>query len=286
MHWKEKLWDLLDVFAMRRLTARIALSAGLLGLASSSTSDVSATPRVPVMPLLAPDAAVRKFKGRYVLKRAANSFFVHLAGHRSHSSHSSHRSHSSHSSHSSSSHYSGSHYSAATPSPPRGLPVVTEPTPTPVPVALVPKKPSEPTFLLRREFDVDAPNQQYLSQRKCNLWVERITVRLRHPASARFTAMLDEANHLGFRIDGNELVFESQTAGRIAAKRIPYVASRHRYLRLRPTDAAQLVVWETSADGKTWKLEYAETPQIDVTAMSIALSDVRAFRSVTAEPKP
>ncbi|HUR81626.1 MAG TPA: hypothetical protein VM733_12730, partial [Thermoanaerobaculia bacterium] len=126
---KDFLWDLLDVFSMRRLTTRVALGAGLLALAASPSS-TDAGPRVPIAPALAPDPRVRKFNGRYILKRNASSFFMHLAGHRSHSSHSSHRSHSSHSSHSSSSHYSGahaSHYSSSTP------PAVPPPAPRPAP---------------------------------------------------------------------------------------------------------------------------------------------------------
>ena len=103
--WKDALANLADVLSLRRLTSRVALSAGLLSLAAHAAPEAAAQPRVPVTPVLAPEAVVRRFRGRYVLRRHAQTYAIRLAGHGSHSSHASHASHSSH--------YSGSHFSSS-----------------------------------------------------------------------------------------------------------------------------------------------------------------------------
>jgi hypothetical protein len=117
--WKQALWRLLDSLAVGRLGRRIAIGATLIGLAATRGADAGTGPRVPVNPVMLPEAEIRKLGGKYVLRRSrANGLSVFFAGHRSHSSHSSH---SSHASHSSSSHYSASHYSSS-PSPQRRRP--------------------------------------------------------------------------------------------------------------------------------------------------------------------
>src|SRR4051812_5599154 len=124
--WKDALWNLLDILPLRRITGRVALSAGLIGLAAQSSPAGMMDARVPVSPVLAPEAAVRKFKGRYVLKRVANALTVRFVGHGSHSSHSSHASH-------------ASHFSSSSPSPSTYRPPAPEPVPVPTPQPDLPR---------------------------------------------------------------------------------------------------------------------------------------------------
>jgi hypothetical protein len=130
--WKAALSNLTEAVSLRRLTARVALSAGLLGIAMQPASDAGAQPRVPLTPAFTPEAEVRKFRGRYVLRRSATSFFMHLAGHRSHSSHASHASHASHYS------GSGSHYSSSPTPAPSPVPL---PLPQPAPEPIISPQP-------------------------------------------------------------------------------------------------------------------------------------------------
>ena len=323
--WKDALWNLLDALSLRRVTANVALSAGLIGLATQSAADAGSQPRVPVTPALAPEATVRKFKGKYVLKRSSTSFFIHLAGHRSHSSHSSH---SSHRSHSSSSHYSGSHFSSSpTPSAsaPRA-PVVQEPTPPPQKkiveqpppkrelewgrgVLATPRSTLDQTAgatHISETFSISPRARQdgnsftgYVSTSAIDLRTTSIAVQVRrHAANATtiFAAAIDSENWLGFRIEGGQLSIESHTAGKTAARRIAYDPLQHRYFRLRTSKVADVVVWETSANGVSWNPEYVETATIAIDALRIAVSagttksvtapGTAVFDDVRVEPKP
>jgi hypothetical protein len=151
--WKDALWNLLDILPLRRITGQIALSAGLIGLAAQSSPAGITEARVPVSPVLTPEAAVRKFKGRYVLKRVANALTVRFVGHGSHSSHSSHASH-------------ASHFSSSSPSPSTYQPPPPAPEPVPVPspqpdlprsaaprAVVRPPKPHRAAPILKDEFD-------------------------------------------------------------------------------------------------------------------------------------
>lgn len=347
--WKDALWNLLELLPLRRMTARIALSAGLIGLASQATPDAVGQPRVPVSPMLTPEATVRKFKGRYVLRRSANAFFVHLAGHRSHSSHSSHASHTSH--YSGSSHFSSSPspappaQTAPEPAPPRSAPPQPAP-PQPAPPRtltqpLPPPRP-KPVLLLVDAFDATGrvadrwrigvlatppetfdeniaveqgrgllsitPVAQkpgahfsgYVSIQSFDLHTSSVKVELRRPAAGAttlFAAALDSENWKGFRIEGGRLSIESHAQGRVAAKTIPYKPAQHRFLRLRLSAVAPVVVWETSADGVNWNPEYVETSTIAVTALRVVLSagttkdtaevtGPATFGTVTVEGRP
>jgi hypothetical protein len=124
------------------------------------------------------------------------------------------------------------------------------------------------------------------TSRTFNLHVVVITAKLRRGVTPMsFAAAMDDANSFAFRIDGDDLMLESHTEGRIAAKRIPYSASRHRFLRFRMSGVATLVVWETSPDGKTWTVQYVETPQIPVNMLHVTLSAGRAFQRVWVESR-
>jgi hypothetical protein len=340
--WKDALWNLLYVLPLRRMTGRIALSAGLISLAAQSSPAGVAQARVPMSPVLAPEATVRRLKGRYVLKRVANALTVRFAGHGSHSSHSSHASHSSHSS---SSHYSGAHSSHFSSSPsPSPSPVPSPSAPQPElprsPVARPVVKPTKNAPILKEEFD----SSERLSERwrvgilatapetfDSNVTVEQshgllnitpvahksgahfsgyvsipsfdlntcsIAVQLRHAAagaSTIFAVAIDAGNWRGFRIEGGQLAIESHTNNRVAAKKIPYDPSQHRYLRLRTSNVAPVVVWETSADGANWNPEYVETESIHLNAIRIVLSagttkssatGAAAFDNIIVERKP
>lgn len=301
--------------AFRRLTARIALSAGLLGLAAQPSAEGGVRPRVPVTPELTPEVTVRKFKGRHVLKRSAGSFFIHLAGHRSHSSHSSHRSHSSHSSHRSGSHYSGSHFSSS-PTPSRESAPRSAPTPPP------PQPKPKPQPLLREDFETSTPTLNwtvgvlataddtfdgevatrqtgggfriapraqsdgahfsgYVSVPSFNVRTASIAAELRQHAAGGttlFAAAIDADNWIGFRVEGGQLWLESHTNGKVAARKVAYSATQHRFLRLRTSSVAPVVVWETSADGRNWTPGYVETATIRLDALRIALSAGTAKR--------
>ncbi|MFP5248101.1 MAG: hypothetical protein ACLGH0_15515 [Thermoanaerobaculia bacterium] len=306
--WKDALWNLLDVLALRRLTARVALSASLAGLATQAAPESSATPRVPITPAFQPDATVRRFKGRYVLKRTANSFFVHLAGHRSHNSHRSHSSHSSHRSHSSSSHYSGahaSHYSSSS-SPSRSTYTPPpEPPPPPPPPPPRPLPPPKPQPLFRDRFSDAVPAAYwwnagavtselngYISGQAFDLNSATIAVKLARPAAGAttiFAAAIDAQNWIGFRIEDGQLSMESHIEGKVAARTVPYSPAQHRFLRLRLTRVATVVLWETSADGKNWSADYAETPLLKLNNLRIAFSTgtaqhLAALDEIVVEP--
>jgi len=345
--WRAALWNLLETLPLRRISARVALSAGLIGLSSQAAPDVAGQPRVPVSPMLTPEATVQKFKGKYVLKRAANSFFVHLAGHRSHSSHRSHGSHSSHRSHSSSSHYSGahsSHYSSST-SPPPTAPATPAPAPprsTPQKIAEPPAPRAKPLRFLYDSFETNDRNagtwrigvlatppetfdsslsveqsggllsvtpangkpgehfSGYVSVSSFDLTASTIAVELRRPApgaTTLFGVAIDSENWKGFRVERGQLSMESYMNGRSTSKKIPYSASQHRFLRMRMSAVAPVIVWETSASGTTWNPEYVETANIQVTALHIAISagtsnsvavatGPATFGSVIVEGKP
>ncbi|HVG24363.1 MAG TPA: hypothetical protein VND45_09440, partial [Thermoanaerobaculia bacterium] len=104
----------------------------------------------------------------------------------------------------------------------------------------------------------------------------RISVELRHATSGGahtlFAAARDAANWFGFRVENGQLHCESRNGGRPAAKTIPYDRAEHRFLRLRMSGVAPVVVWETSADGSTWTIQYVETPIAPTSRLSIALS--------------
>jgi hypothetical protein len=45
-------------------------------------------------------------------------------------------------------------------------------------------------------------------------------------------------------------------------------------------------VWETSADGRTWNVDYVETPQIAVNVLHVVLGSSEAFERVHVEARP
>lgn len=65
---------------------------------------------------------------------------------------------------------------------------------------------------------------------------------------------------------------ESHSGGKVAVRKIAYDSAQHRFLRLRTSSVAAVIVWETSPDGTTWNPEYVETASIKLTPLRIALS--------------
>jgi hypothetical protein len=140
----------------------------------------------------------------------------------------------------------------------------------------------------------------YVSIQSFDLNPSTITVSLRRPAGGGattiFAAAIDSENWRGFRVEGGQLSIESHTNGRVAAKTVPYRATLHRFLRLRMSNVASVIVWETSADGASWNPQYVETANIAVSALRIALSagttkstpiaGPAEFDSVIVERKP
>lgn len=115
----------------------------------------------------------------------------------------------------------------------------------------------------------------YVSTAAFDLRIATISTELRRTATGAttiFAAAIDSANWLGFRIEGGQLSIESHTAGRTTSRKIPYDASRHRFLRLRSSNVANVVVWETSRDGVNWNPEYVETATIPLSSLRIAVS--------------
>jgi hypothetical protein len=109
-----------------------------------------------------------------------------------------------------------------------------------------------------------------------DLSLAKCAVELRQAASGAavtlFVAGHDFDNWAGFRIAGGKLSFEARAAGTSSSKDVNYDPERHRWLRLRSSGVANLLVWETSADGKTWSVEYAATPEMVLSGVRIALS--------------
>lgn len=322
-NWKDALWKALDTLRLKRVTARVALSAGLIGLASQSAPGAMAQPRVPISPALTPEATVRRLKGRYVLRRVANALTVRFMSHGSHASHASH----------------GSHYSSSAPSPsPVPSPAPSEPSlPRAAPRSTLP--PPQPLPLLREDFDeservesrwragvlATAPEtfdatiklrqtegvltiappahksgphfSGYVSTETFDLTRVTIVVDVRRPASGAVTIVAagnDSANWRGFRIEGAQLAIESHTNGHAVTRKVAYDVVTQRYLRLRTSSVAPVVVWETSADGTSWNPEFVETSTMNLSAVRIAVSagttksaspGTAAFDSVVVEAK-
>ncbi len=306
--WVRKLSNRTGAFG-ERLIRRVALGASLVSLVSTQTS---AEPRVPVRPTaeLMPDVEARKLGGKYVLQRARKGLRVIFAQHRSHSSHSSH---SSHASHSSSSHYSGSHYSSSTPTP--------TPTPSPQPVyvppAAEPPKPEETASFVERfddaqqvtarwrtgllihpldEYDRTLPISQidgvlqvmprgavtgkhflgYVSRRQFDLTKSRISVEVvqvpKGGAVATFAVGTDPMHWIRFRANASDLVFESRSGSEHSETKIAYNARRHRFWRFHRSADSGAVVWETSAEGKTWHVQHAAEVSFPLDAIRVELA--------------
>jgi hypothetical protein len=115
----------------------------------------------------------------------------------------------------------------------------------------------------------------YISRDAFDLSKAAISVQLRRPADSAvtlFAAAMDAWNWVGFRIDAGQLMVESHTKGKVISHSMPFDSARHRFLRLRATEIAHIIVWETSADGVKWNMPYVETAAIPINGLRIALS--------------
>jgi hypothetical protein len=296
--------------AGERLLQRVTLGLGIFTLAASPTS--AGEPRVPVnaVPAFVPDAEVKKFGGKYVLKRAKAALQVVFAQHRSHSSHSSHRSHSSHASHSSGTHYS--HYSAtAVPAP------APRPASPPPAVAAPPASPRTPPKILVDTFGDNAPSAEtwrtavlihplsthdrqveiretggrleikprelvdgphfngYVSRQQFDMRIGVLSVEVadipNENATATFAIAEDATNWYGFTASGGELHCIAVVNGERSEKRLGYDSKQHRYWRLRLSGIADLFIWETSSDGVTWKVQYRVPSELPLGTVAVVI---------------
>jgi hypothetical protein len=91
-------------------------------------------------------------------------------------------------------------------------------------------------------------------------------------AETIFAVGIDADNWVGFRVADGQLHAENHARGVRSDKAIPYDSRHHRFLRLRRSNVAPVVVWETSADGRAWNPTRVETLTIPTTPLRIALS--------------
>jgi hypothetical protein len=303
--WKDALWNLLDVLRLRRITGRVALSAGLMGFATQSAPDAMAGPRVPVSPV--PYCGAPRTlssctwrdigrtartvhtdpTARTVLTARTAPARTRRTTRRRHRRHllRQHRGRSRRGRLNALERKRRAQFSMATP------PSTYDPN------MIVTQE--RGALIITPAQKPDAHFSGYVSVQSFDLQSSTITVSVRRAASGAatiFAAAIDSENWSGFRIEGGELLLESHTKGRVAAKTIPYRASQHRFLRLRMSSVAPLIVWETSGDGASWTSEYVETSNIPVSALRIALSagttkstpfsGPAEFDSVTVERRP
>jgi len=91
-------------------------------------------------------------------------------------------------------------------------------------------------------------------------------------ASVIFALASDADNWYGFVLEDGSLYFQSKINGVKTPKVTPYNSSQHRWWRFRHEALSNLLFWETSADGITWKVLNAETPQISLAGVYISLA--------------
>jgi len=111
-----------------------------------------------------------------------------------------------------------------------------------------------------------------------------------------FAAGVDPDNWFGFQTDGKTLTFESRMNGHATSKKAFFDEVQHRYLRIRASDVAPTVVWESSANGRSWTLEHVQTHTIPISSLHVALSagtttagnarGTAIFEGLKLEPKP
>ena len=307
--WKKTLKNILTgIGRLSGVSKNVALSASLLALHSGQSA---AGPRVPLNELTTasiPGREIKKYSAKYLLKSAVNSRFVtRLIQHRSHSSHSSHRSHSSHASHSS--HYSSTGGAPSIRVPVPAAP--SSPAPrvmSPVePVfgfrdnfidlaqslnqwrigapTIEASSVDESVSLAQRSGRLEITPRSGIAGRHYNGYFSRIDWNLTGAraaieiaqtpavgASMIFALASDADNWYGFVLEDGVLHFQSKINGVKTPKVTPYKASQHHWWRFRHDVLANLLFWETSSDGITWKVLNAETPQISMTGVYISLA--------------
>jgi hypothetical protein len=309
--WKKTLRNLLiSVGRVAGVSKNVALSAGLLTLYSGQPAAQPKIPVNELTVPSIPSTEIKKYSAKYFLKSATSSF-TRLVQHRSHSSHSSHRSHSSHASHYSSSGGTAPRVTPA-PSPPAPSPrprvepsPKLEPSPEPTSGLIdnfndnvraatkwnIGAPTMEPSAIdstigvnetggrLEITPRLGVSGRHYNGYFSTDLWDvtdARAAVQIAQTpgskASMVFALAVDSNNWYGFVLENGTLYFQSRFKGVKSPKSVPYNAAQHRFWRFRHNAEANLLLWETSSDGTTWFVRDAETPQVPLTGVYVALS--------------
>jgi hypothetical protein len=275
-----------------------------MGVFTAVAGQTNAESRVPVTatPEFVPDIEVKKLGGKYVLQRTQTGPRVIFASHRSHSSHSSHASHASHSS---SSHYSGSHYSSS-------------PAPSPQPTYKPPPQPTPSTTTVMHEaFDGveltpgrwrkgllihqlaeydhaisvrqsdgtlqitprgGAPGKHFygvVSAQTFDLTSSTIAANVLQVPSDGATAIMavgpDMLHYAAFRVTDSQLVLEHRSGSEHSITRITFDPMRHRFWRFREVSDG-VIAWETSPDGQKWHLQHATEASFSLSNVTLQLA--------------
>jgi hypothetical protein len=91
-------------------------------------------------------------------------------------------------------------------------------------------------------------------------------------ADTIFAIGVDSNNWYGFVVENGKLYFQSKINGRKDSQSTPYDATEHSSWRLRHEAAENQILWETSADGKTWTVRRKASPQIPLSGLYVTLS--------------
>lgn len=258
-----------------------------------------------------PTSEIKKYSAKYLLKSASSRFITRFVQHRSHSSHSSHRSHSSHASHYSSSGGTAPRVRPApSPAPAPSPKPRFEPSPRIEPSAEPPRglidnfndnvrtatkwKVGVPTVEASAIDPIVGVNETggrleitprlgvngrhyngYFSAELWDVTDARAAVEIVGTpgikASMVFALAADSNNWYGFVLENGTLYFQSRFKGVKSPKSVPYNAAQHRFWRFRHNAEANLLLWETSSDGNSWIVRDAETPQVPLAGVYVAL---------------
>ena len=90
-------------------------------------------------------------------------------------------------------------------------------------------------------------------------------------AETIFTASLDGDNFFRFVVQAGQLLFQSRVDGSDSSANTPYVAAQHRWWSFRHNLVGDEMVFETSADGKTWVRRRVVPREIPLSALTIEL---------------
>jgi hypothetical protein len=284
-----------------RLRRKLAALLSPLTFLTLSAQPAMANDAPAAHTLNVPEPEVRKYSSKYVLRHSARrGAYIQLIGHRSHSSHSSHASHQSHYSGSTGGHYS--HYSgSAAPSPSPVAPKPVKPIEPLVaaqpqlqrvgddfwteglalrpqsrdPLVRVSNHAGVISIDMRRNVsEPDANGVVSATRHDLSRGIVQVNV-VQAPKDGGTTELAivaDANNWYSMRVKGPSLMIESVVRGTRSMKSIGYVPSQQAYWRMRASDVTPLFLFETSPDGRTWKIVYAEAELIPLSAVRIALS--------------
>jgi hypothetical protein len=91
-------------------------------------------------------------------------------------------------------------------------------------------------------------------------------------ADTVFAIGIDSDNWYGFVEEDGTLYMQSKVKGQKLPKSLPYNPTMQRFWRFHLSATDNTVSWETSPDGRNWKVERQELLQIDIASAHITLS--------------